>query len=339
MKAVVLEDFSKPLSLISLPIPKPGPNQVLVKLFAAPINPSDLATLSGSFAGKKQPPIYPGNEGAGLVVESGGGLMGWRLKGKRVAVNGGESSNGTWAEYIVVETSHCIELEDQITFEEGCSCFVNPLTVVSMLDMCKSEGYKAVINSAAASALGRMMNRAFKANGVKVINIVRRKDQEDLLLKEGAEHVLNQNDEAFEQKLKDLSQKLNALCYFDAVSGELTAKVLKNMPNGSTTYVYGSLENDKFLINPGDIIFKRKTIKGFWVSAWIRGKGLVGKAMLIYNLKSMLRTTLKTEVQRKFGLEQANEAIEFYKKNMSAGKVVLTAIGEKLEKEEKKENL
>ena len=198
MKTVFLEHINKPLSITDIPIPKPGPNQVLVKIFAAPINPSDLAVISGSFAKTKPLPIYPGNEGAGLVVESGGGLMGWRLKGKRVAINANESTNGTWSEYIVVDTANCLELEDQVTFEEGCNCFVNPLTVVSMLDLCKMKSYKAVINTAAASSLGRMMNRAFKSNGIKVINIVRRKDQEEILQKEGAEFIFNQNDEDFE---------------------------------------------------------------------------------------------------------------------------------------------
>lgn len=334
MKAVVLEDYAKPLSLVEIPIPKPGPNQVLVKLFAAPINPSDLAMLSGSFANKKPLPIYLGYEGAGLVVESGGGLMGWRLKGKRVAVDGHESSNGTWSEYIVVDTMNCLEIDDKTTFEEGCSCFVNPVTVLSMMDLCKTENYKAVINTAAASSLGRMMNRAFKTNGIKVINVVRRKEQEELLAKEGCEFVLNQNDENFEEKLREISKKLNALCFFDAVSGDLTAKILKNMPNGSTAYIYGSLENDNFVVNPGDVIFKRKSIKGFWVSLWMRGKGLVGKAMMVYNLKSMLKTTLRTEVQMLFPLEKANQAIEHYKKNMSLGKIVLTAISEKLEKKQ-----
>lgn len=337
MKAVVLEDINKPLSIVEIPIPKPGPNQVLVKLFAAPINPLDLAVLSGSFATQKTLPIYPGYEGAGLVVESGGGFMGWLLKGKRVAINSNESTNGTWSEYIVVDTANCLELEDQVTFEEGCNCYVNPLTVVSMLDLCKMSNYKAVINTAAASSLGRMMNRAFKSNGIKVINIVRRKDQEEILQKEGAEFIFNQNDEDFETKLKETSQKLNALCFFDAVCGDMTAKILKNMPSGSTAYIYGSLENDKFLINPGDVIFKKKSIKGFSAVSWLKNKGLIGKAMLLYNLKSMLRNILKTEVQMKFPLEKVNEAIEHYKKNMSLGKIILTPIPEKLEKPQKEE--
>ena len=337
MRAVCLEDYNKPLIVKEIPIPHPGPNQVLVKLFAAPINPSDLAMLTGTYANAKHPPCYPGYEGSGLVVENGGSLMGWRLKGKKVALNGNESTNGTWSEYIAVDTNNCIEIDANTSYEAGCSCFVNPLTAIAMMDLCKMENYKSVINSAAASSLGRMIQRTFKANGIQVINIVRKKEQEEILMKEGAEYILNQNDEAFETKLKDLSQHLNTQCFFDAVSGDLTAKVLKNMPNGSTAYVYGSLENDNFLVNPGDIIFKRKKIKGFWLSLWVKNKGLIGKAMMIYNLKSMLRNTLRTEVQKKFQLEQINEAIEHYQKNMSLGKVILTPIMEKNEKNEKEE--
>lgn len=345
MKCVFLEDYTSPLQIKEVPIPKPGPNQVLVKLFAAPINPSDLAILKGSYASPKPLPLSPGNEGSGLVIESGGGLMGWKLKGKRVALTGFESTNGTWAEYIVVDTANCIEIDNKISYEEGCNCFVNPLTVVAMLDLCKENKYKTIVNSAAASALGRMINRTFKINGIKVINIVRKKEHEEILEKEGAEFILNQNDQDFEAKLKDLAQKLNALCFFDAVSGDLTAKVLKNMPNGSTAYIYGSLENDKFILNPADLMFKLKKIKGFWVSLWVRSKGLIGKAMLIYNLKSMLGTALKTHVNKVFPLEKINEALEFYQKNMSFGKVIISPVSnvEEIEKkgeiiEENKQN-
>lgn len=323
MRCAFLEDYNKPITIKMIPIPKPGPDEVLVQLFSAPINPSDLAVLQGSYANKKPLPISLGIEGSGIVVESGGGIMGWKLKTKKVAVNANGASNGTWAEFIVVNTMNCIEIDKNIPFEQGCNCFVNPLTVVSMLDLCKENNYKAVVHTAAASALGRMLNRAAKSSGVKVINVVRKKEQEEILQKEGAEIILNQNDQDFEEKLKEISLKLNALCFFDAVSGDLTAKILKNMPNGSTAYIYGSLENDKFLINPGDLMFKMKQIKGFWVSFWIKSKGMIGRAMLIYNLKSMLGTILKTEIQKVIPLEKINDAIELYTKSMSSGKIIL----------------
>lgn len=321
MRSVVIQDFTKPLAIQEIPIPKPGPNQVLVRLFAAPINPLDLAKVSGSFS--KKLPINLGSEGSGLVIESGGGLMGWHLKGKKVSLSGLDASNGTWSGYIAVDSSNCIELDDKMSYEEGATCFVNPMTAVCMLDLCKQQNYKAIINTAAASSLGRMIMRTFKLNGIKVINIVRRKEQEEILQKDGADYVLNQTDEDFETKLKDLSQKLNALCLLDAVCGDLTSKILKNMPPKSTAYIYGSLENDRFLVNPGDLMFKMKKIKGFFLSLWVKNKGLIGKAMMIYNLKSMLRTSLKTDVQKTFALEQINEAIEFYQKNMSFGKVLI----------------
>jgi len=323
MKAVILTEFGKPLEVKTVPIPIPGSGQVLIKMEATPINPSDLSFLAGHYGVKKTLPTSPGFEGSGLVVATGGGFMGWRIKGSRVAVASSEELSGCWAEYMVADATRCFPLDNTLTYEQGACTFVNPLTVLAMLDLCNKKKYRAVVHGASASALGRMMHRYFEANGVRVINVVRRPEQVTLLEQEGAKNILNQNDEDFEMKLQKLSQDLNATCFFDPVAGENTGKILRNLPNKSVAYVYGGLSGQGCLIDPKDLIFKEKKVKGFWLSKWLNEKSLLGKAKMLYGLKGLLRTSLSTKISKEFEMEQINEALEYYKKNMSEGKVLI----------------
>ena len=122
-----------------------------------------------------------GFEGAGIVVESGGGIMGWSLMGKKVAFAVELEGQGSYAQYALAKADECLPLEDSTTFEEGSMSLINPLTALAFLDILKSNKEKSVVITAAASALGRMMNRYFPKEGVEVINIVRRQEQVELL--------------------------------------------------------------------------------------------------------------------------------------------------------------
>ncbi len=323
MKAVVLSDFSKPLEIKEMPIPKPTSGQVLIKMEASPINPSDLSFLVGHYSSKKTLPTIPGFEGSGLVVESGGGLFGWKLKGSRVAVAATDECTGCWAEYMIADANRCFPLDNSLTYEQGACTFVNPLTVMSMLELCQKKKYKAVVHGAGVSSLGRMMCKYFENHGLKVINIVRRKEQVELLEKEGAKFILNQNDEDFDNNLNKLSQELNATCFFDPVAGSLTGRVLRNMPNKSVVYVYGGLSGEYCSIDPTDLIFKEKKVKGFWLTKWLNEKSLLGKAKMFYGLRTLLKTSLSTVINKEYNLENINEAVEYYQKHMSEGKVLI----------------
>ena len=172
-------DFSKDL----LTKPKPGPGEVLIKVECAVLNPSDLYMMQGDYNGHFEYPIAPGNEGSGTVIENGGGLLGWRLVGKRVAFSrqaerGGQfTKHGAYAEYCVTNAYQCSVLDDNIPWEQGACSFVNPLTAVGLLDKCKEYKARAVIQNGAASQLGRMLIKCFKQEGIPMINIVRRDAQ------------------------------------------------------------------------------------------------------------------------------------------------------------------
>lgn len=157
MRAIVVTEYGKSLEIKELPVPVPKEGQVLIKMEASPINPSDLGYVGGNYrATGKVLPSVPGFEGSGTIVQSGGGIIGWSLVGKRVAVAAPDNLDGTWAEYMVTDAKRCLPIPNEISFEEAASTFVNPLTCAAMLEIAKAGKHKSVIQTAACSQLGRM---------------------------------------------------------------------------------------------------------------------------------------------------------------------------------------
>jgi NADPH:quinone reductase len=328
MRAVRLRAYdAKPESITieDVPVPRPGSGQVLVKVAASPINPSDLAFLTGMYGFKKPLPTTPGFEGSGTVIQSGGGTMARFLSGKRVACTAADPKveGGVWAEFVVTSAQFCIPLAKQTTFEQGAMMLVNPLSAWAMVDEARRAGHKAIVQTAAASALGKMVVRLGKRFGVPVVNVVRRKEQVELLRGIGAEHVFDSSDSNFDQRLKDACHKVSATYAIDAVAGELTGRVMKALPKGSRMFVYGGLSLKPSEIDPGSLIFEGKVLAGFWVSAWLGRKSTVAKIRIARQVQSLLSTDLKSDVHATFPLADAAKAIQEYMSNMTAGKVLL----------------
>src|SRR5947207_3291836 len=164
MRALVLgeqrEDVAEAIRGLKVherPVPEPGRGQVLVKIAAAPCNPSDLLLLQGKYGTVKKLPTVPGWEGAGTVVASGGGLLARWLQGKRVACALRADRDGTWAEYFVANANNCIPLKAELPIEQAACLIVNPLTATGLLDTARRAGHRGAVHTAGASQLGRMM--------------------------------------------------------------------------------------------------------------------------------------------------------------------------------------
>lgn len=332
MRAVVLEQYEADLeaALSSLqvkevPVPKPQSGQVLVRMEAAPCNPSDLLFLQNKYGVTKSLPAVPGWEGAGEVVLSGGGVIGYWVSGKRVACAVQADRSGTWAEYCVVDAAACIPLNDTVTYEQGSCLIVNPLTAVGMVETVKSEGCKSFIQTAAAGQLGRMILQLAKNEGLDCIHIVRRQQQVDLLKSLGAEYVLNSSEEDFFQQLRETAEQLDARIALDAVGGALTGTVLSSMPKNSQILVYGALaEQASSGISPLDLIFKGKQVKGFWVTEWIRSQGKLGMLKVSSQVQELMTSgAIHTEIAQKVPLENVQEALLSYSREMTRGKVLI----------------
>ena len=325
MTAVVLDTYEgvEALRVEKRPVPKPGKNEVLVKVAASPINPSDIGFLEGLYGFRKPTPVVPGFEGSGTVVATGGGLMGRYLHGKRVACVSGRSRGGTWAEYMVTSVNSALPLDKSVDLEQGAMAVVNPLTAMALLEIANEGGHKTIVMTAAASALGQMVNRLAQSEGVRVINIVRRDEQVSLLKERGATVVLNSGDDDFGQQLRDLCYQYKARLAYDAVAGTLTLQVAEAMPRHSKVTVFGALSYEAVQVHPGNLIFQDKSIDGFWLTTWLARKHFLSLLMLWRRTQKRLTAELKSDVQGSYPLHEAKEAVEAYRSDMTGGKVLL----------------
>ena len=324
MTAVVLDAYTgiDALRVEQRSVPKLGPNQVLVKVAATPINPSDLAFLEGNYAFKKKTPVVPGFEGSGTVVAAGSGMMGRYLLGKRVACIAGDG-DGVWAEYVLTNTTLALPLASSVNMEEGAMSAVNPLTAMAFLEIAKAGRHKAIVHTAAASALGQMVNRIFKNAGIQVINVVRREEQVNMLKEIGAEIIMNSSSENFTEALEDICHQHQARLAFDAIAGMSTMQVLSAMPRHSQVMVYGGLSFEASQADPGDLIFKSKSINGFWLTSWLAKKNPLQSLVLWQRAQKLITTDLKSEVRERYPLSDAKKAIATYQNQMTGGKILL----------------
>jgi len=223
------------LSLVELPVPEPGPDEVLVRIEAAPLNPSDLGLLFGAAdmtsarsAGTDARPVVTakipdglmramaarvdvsmpvGNEGAGIVIAAGASAEAQALLGRTVAAFGG----AMYSQHRCVKAAQCLPLPPGTTAAEGASCFVNPLTALGMVETMRLEGHSALVHTAAASNLGQMLNRLCLEDGIGLVNVVRSAGQAELLRSQGAKHVCISTAPSFTQDLTDAIAALQFL--------------------------------------------------------------------------------------------------------------------------------
>jgi len=317
------------LSLIDKPVPMPGPDEVLICVEASPINPADLGLLLGpadlstikvtgpaerpvvtatvqeaalrAVAGRLDRPMSVGIEGAGLVVAAGSSPAAQALLNRRVAAMG----EAMYAQYRCVPVQQCMALPDDATAIDAASAFVNPITALGMVETMRSEGHGALVHTAAASNLGQMLNRICQADGVKLVNIVRKPEQVKLLRELGAVYVCDSSAENFMTDLTDAVAATGATIAFDATGGgKLGGKILGCMEAalrrsakeysryGSTThkqlYVYGFLDTSPTQFSNN------------WGMAWSMGGWLLVPFMqkagpvVVQRLKDRVARELKT---------------------------------------------
>ncbi|GAA4941044.1 zinc-binding dehydrogenase [Algibacter agarivorans] len=326
MTVVVLNSYSgaDALSIEQRPVPTPERNEVLVKVVFAPINPSDLATLTGYYGFKNPTPIVPGGEGSGEVVAAGPGVMASYFLGKRVACTGWGTGGGVWSEYVVKSVKGgVLSLNKSLSLEQGAMSFINPLTASAFIDISKKGKHKAILLTAAASSLGKMVNRLGRNEGIQIINVVRRDSQVDLLKTQGADIVLNSNDEEFEQQLHDACHKTNTRLAFDAVAGSLTNQLLKAMPPNSKVTVFSALSRQAVQASPDLLIFENKSIDSFWLGPWIRKQNLLKIMLLWKRTQKQIPNHLKSDIRKIYPLKEVKEAIRDYTNQMTEGKILL----------------
>jgi NADPH:quinone reductase len=324
MKAVFLEKAEGRLIVRDTIVPKPGPGEVLVKVSAAPVNPSDLAMLRQAGKSIDTETFIPGLEGSGRVVAAGKGLLPWIWMGKRVACSSHYHTSGTWAEYMITRAGMCFPLNKNVDDEQGSMSLVNPLTAIEFIEMARRYKHKAVINNAAASALGRMVELLGRKSHIPVINIVRSRKNADHLLNLGSEYVLDSSDPSFISDLARLSNDLKATLYFDSIPSPDLKQIIDILPKGSRIIIYGNLtQAGQINFNPRSLIDNDLTVSGFYLGGRTRKNGMVRNMLNLIEVGKLMSNDMKITIAGRYPLEKAQDAVDVYLNNMSAGKILL----------------
>jgi NADPH2:quinone reductase len=364
LRSLVRKEGILELSLVTVPIPEPKPEEVVVRVDASPINPSDQGLLFGGadlstakasgtaaspivtatvppaalkgLAGRLDQSMPVGNEGAGVVVRAGMSPAAQALLGKTVAIVGG----GMYTQYRCLKAVTCLVLPQGTTPAEGASWFVNPLTALGMVATMRAEGHTALVHTAAASNLGQMLVKICLADGVPLVNIVRKAEHVALLKRLGATHVCNASSPSFMDDLTDALAATGATVAFDAVGGgRLAGQILTAMEAainrtakaysryGSTThkqvYLYGGLDR-------GPTEFTR-TFGQYWgmggwlLTPFLQKIGFEAAQKLRERVASEIKTTFASTYTKKVTLAEALalEEIAVYAKQATGSKYLI----------------
>ncbi|MBE0650006.1 MAG: zinc-binding dehydrogenase [Bacteroidales bacterium] len=331
MRKIVLPDYKKnilrailSLQVVESEIPKPAKNEVLVKVHAAPCNPSDIAFMEGGYNIVKTLPAVPGLEGSGIVVDAGEGAE--NLIDEKVCFFSQDDRDGTWSEYICLNKKNLVVLDGQMDMDQAACFSINPFTARGLLDIALLHSVPCIIQNAAGGQVAAFVRQMAEEHNIKVIDIVRKKESADQLKKAGAKYVLLEHDQDFEEKLMKLSAKLEATLALDAVGGELTGKILNAMPEGSEIVIYGGLSNQPVSgINPLGLIFKDKIVSGFNLADW---REMLDDDYFDEISKAMqarfIDNTYKTRIQSKTDFDHITSGLTNYLRQMSAGKILIS---------------
>lgn len=303
--------------------PKPRSGEVLVKVGLASINPSDVLFIQGNYGRARKAGEPAGFEGMGVVVASGGGLMGRFLKGKRVAF--GSAKGGAWAQYVAVRATECIPLRKDVRDEDGAALIVNPLTAQAMFDIARRDGAQSFVASAGASQLGKLLAGLARDGGMRLISIVRRDSHIEPLKALGATHVLNSEAPGYTQALAEVLTTEKPRVFLDAVTGKQGADIFHAMGAGARWIVYGRLDPGETPIRePGQTIFLSKRIEGFWLTKWMSESSLVQKLAASRAVQARFASgKWKTDVAAIVPLAEAHARLPGLLAKANEGKVLL----------------
>ena len=330
MKALVFDRFGEPgdvLTLKDVPTPEPGPGEVRVRMTASPVNPSDLLVVRGLYGVLPTLPATPGFEGVGVVDKVGPGLLGRLVKGKRVTVI--NSAGGNWAEYAVIPARQARPVAPDIPDDQVASFFVNPATVLAMVKhiLAVPKG-DWLLQSAAGSSLGKMVIRYARQQGIKTINVVRRREATAELKALGGDAAISTEDGPVDEQVKALTGGQGVKYAIDPVGGETGTQVFRSLGEDGRLVVYGTLTGEPLRIDSRQLIAGKRSIEGFWLGHWMRGRSIPAALLLFREIADQVRAgVLSTEVSGRYPLGSIAEAVREAEAVGKRGKVLLTTGG------------
>lgn len=326
MKRVVFDRCGPPPEVLrvedDVPAPQPRRGEVMVRMLASPVNPSDLMYIAGTYGLQPSLPATPGFEGVGIVEASGGGLLGWLRKGKRVAVL--NDRYGNWAEYTVTKARQVFPVPHELSDEHAATFFVNPATALAMTqEVLKIPRGAWLLQSAAGGELGKMVIRLGAKFAFRTINVVRRHDQVEELKKLGADHVIVESDGPIAEQVRRIVPE-GVRYALDPVGGAVGSQVVAALGPGGRCLVYGSLSDEPITVHPRPMIGHDLRVEGFWLATWAKQQGVVTMLRLLRRVAALVREgVLQSHVAAVYPLEQVRQAVAHAVQPGKGGKILL----------------
>ncbi|MEQ9412159.1 MAG: zinc-dependent alcohol dehydrogenase family protein [Fuerstiella sp.] len=332
MKCVEFQSTGTPADVLQCrtretPVPRRG--EVLVRMQASPVNPSDLMFVRGVYGVSPQLPQVPGFEGVGIVEAGGGGLKGRLFQGRRVAVL--NKAGGNWAEHTVVPAAQVIPLSNQLSIEQAATFFVNPATAWIMTrEVLRVPDGAWLLQTAAGSSLGKMVARLGRSEGFRTLNIVRHDKHIEPLKKAGATEVIvfdpaRHAADELQHKVAAIIRDDGLRYAIDPVGGDTAAGVISCLSPDARMLVFGTLCDQPVQISTRALMTRHLTMEGFWLSSFMNNKGLIFKLRLVRRITRMiLQGVLSTEIGRTFSLDDIQAAVRDAENSDTAGKTLLS---------------
>lgn len=332
MRAVVFDRCGEPsdvLQLRDIPVPEPGPGQVRVRMLLCPVNPSDLMGVRGTHGGAlPKLPGIAGREGVGIVEAAGAGMLGKFLVGKRVSVINHETGN--WCDRTVVGARQAIPLAKDLPLEQCAMFFVNPATAYVMTqDTLRVGRGEWLLQTAAGSAVGKMVIRLGRHFGFRTINLVRRADQAAELSRLGADEVIpfdppNSRPEDLREAVQRITGADGVRHIIDPVGGPTGSALIPCLGLNGRMLCYGTLSPDPLVFSGRLLMTRRASVEGFWLSRHMARLGLLGKLKLVRSITRLMRAgVLVSEVGKTFPLEEFADAIRTAEQPGRGGKTLI----------------
>jgi NADPH:quinone reductase-like Zn-dependent oxidoreductase len=314
MKAIVFERFGEPADVLQLrdvPTPEPGPGQVRVCMLASPVNPSDLLVVRGRYGVLPKLPATPGFEGVGVVDAVGPGLnlLGRYALGRRVAVI--NSQGGNWAEFAVIPSRQARPFPEDIADEQVASAFVNPASVLAMVRHIHAVPRgEWLLQSAAGSALGRMIIKLGRHDGFKTLNVVRRHEAIGELKALGADEVISSSDSPIDEQVRRIVGPEGVKYALDPVGGDTGSALFQSLAPEGRLILYGTLTGEPVRIDSRLMIAGKRVVEGFWLGHWMPKRSIPEALHVFHQIASLIREgVLATDPGAQFGLERIGDAV------------------------------
>lgn len=321
IKRVVFHQYGKPADILNIEEitkPTPQPDDVLIKVIASPINPSDIMFVQNLYGIRPQLPSPAGFEGVGIVEQTGSNAK--IAIGTRVSFTG----IGAWGEYVLTNHRTLIPVPEAMKDDVAAQLFVNPFTAVAMVEESGVQAGEWLMITACASALGKMVIQICKMRGIKTIGTVRRNDLNDELKALGLDEIINTEEDSIPKRVNLITDHKGVKAVLECVGGHTASEAVKSLGRGGIMLIYGLLSLQDPNINIGLMIFRELTLKGFWLTDWMKRTDMLIRQRVASEVITLLSTgQVQMPIEATYPLEDIKKAVIHAEASGRWGKILV----------------